>query len=102
MQGICALCILHNALVLYVRDILPLFPLVYVRNICYHVLNNKTQNTTRKAVKNMKLYGTLKSNGNIYILSEDLEKDAQNAEMTVAEYINKTQEYNPQLRIWEV
>lgn len=50
----------------------------------------------------MKLYGTLKSNGNIYILSEDLEKDAQNAEMTVAEYINKTQEYNPQLRIWEV
>lgn len=50
----------------------------------------------------MKLYGTLKSNGNIYILSENLEKDAKNAKMTVAEYIEKTKEYNPQLRVWEV
>ena len=50
----------------------------------------------------MKLYGTLKSNGNIYILSNDVETDAKKAEMTIAEYIEKTQEYNPQLRVWEV
>lgn len=50
----------------------------------------------------MTLYGTLKSNGSIYNLFENLEKDAEKAEMTVEENINKTQEYNPQLRVWEV
>lgn len=50
----------------------------------------------------MKLYGTLKSNGNICILSEDLEKDSEKAEMTVAEYISETRKDNPQLRVWEV
>lgn len=54
MQGICALCTLHNASVIYVRNIRVLFRLVYVRNTCYHILNNKTQHTTRKAITNMK------------------------------------------------
>ena len=56
----------------------------------------------KKGGNRMKLYGTLKSNGNIYILSENLEKDARNAKMTVKEYIKKTKEINPQLRVWDV
>lgn len=44
----------------------------------------------------MKLYATVENNENTYILSNDVEKDARQAEMTVEKYIEETKRINPQ------
>jgi len=46
----------------------------------------------------MKLYATSKINDNVYLLTNDLEKDARTAEMTIKEYMEKIKELNPTLR----
>ncbi|WP_313584632.1 hypothetical protein [Lacrimispora sp.] len=46
----------------------------------------------------MKLYATAKNNSNTYILSNDVEKDAKQAEMTVKKYIKETKRINPQFK----
>jgi len=43
-----------------------------------------------------KLYATVENNENTYILSNDVEKDARQAEMTVEKYIEETKRINPQ------
>ncbi|MDE7477163.1 MAG: hypothetical protein K2M91_04295 [Lachnospiraceae bacterium] len=43
-----------------------------------------------------KLYAEHK-NGNTYIISQDVERDAEQAQMTVKQYIEEVKRINPQL-----
>lgn len=51
----------------------------------------------------MKLYATLKKLDNSFVLSQDTEKDASQAEMTVDEYVEAVKRINPQFsEVWTV
>lgn len=54
----------------------------------------------------MKMYGVLKNarfdGAKVLVLSQDVEKDAVNAKMSISEYVRATKEINPQIKIIEV
>ncbi len=65
----------------------------------YRVIIISTTNTKNKIKKGQlttmkKLYA--EADNNIYLLLKDVEKEAEKAEMTLAEYIEATQKINPQ------
>ncbi|WP_185967620.1 hypothetical protein [Clostridium sp. HBUAS56010] len=51
----------------------------------------------------MKLYATLKNSDKVFVLSQDTEKDARQAELTVDEYVEAVKRINPQFgEVWTV